>query len=115
MSDPSHPTICRHYNNLVASFRRHRCPLVPLLVSILMAILIRPPLVFRAHFLMSLVFEQSGRRARKAVAPIVPEVEEVEGVLTAWKMPLAYSKGGGEAMKGLYVLFHGCSHGPLDW
>lgn len=58
---------------------------------------------------------QSGRRFRRAAAPIVPEVEEIEGVLTAWKMPLAYSKGGGEAMKGLYVLFHGCSHGPLDW
>eukprot|EP00904_Undaria_pinnatifida_P004729 jgi/Undpi1/14257/HiC_scaffold_9.g03906.m1 len=58
---------------------------------------------------------QSARRVRTASVPIVPEVEEIEGVLTAWKMPQAYHKGGGEAMKGLYVLFHGCSHGPLDW
>ena len=45
----------------------------------------------------------------------MPEVAEIEGTLTAWHMPKEYSLGGGEAIKGLYVMFHGCHHGPLDW
>ena len=75
----------------------------------------RSPAPFAPPLSCLAFFAQSARRPRKATVPMVPEVEEIEGVLTAWKMPLAYSKGGGEAMKGLYVLFHGCSHGPLDW
>ncbi|CAM9523788.1 unnamed protein product [Pylaiella littoralis] len=58
---------------------------------------------------------QPSRRPRKATVPLVPEVAEVEGVLTAWKMPQQYAQGGGEAIKGLYVMFHGCNHGHLDW
>lgn len=59
---------------------------------------------------------QPARRKRQATAPpLVPEVAEIEGTLTAWKMPEEYVRGGGEAIKGLYVMFHGCNHGPLDW
>ncbi|CAB1104245.1 unnamed protein product [Ectocarpus sp. CCAP 1310/34] len=58
---------------------------------------------------------QPSRRARKATIPLVPEVMEIEGVPTAWKMPKEYAEGGGEAMKGLYVMFHGCNHGHMDW
>lgn len=58
---------------------------------------------------------QPARRKRQATTPLVPEVAEIEGTLTAWKMPMEYALGRGEAIKGLYVLFHGCNHGPLDW
>ncbi|CAM9360111.1 unnamed protein product, partial [Ectocarpus sp. 12 AP-2014] len=59
--------------------------------------------------------QQPSRRARKTTIPLVPEVMEIEGVPTAWKMPKEYAEGGGEAMKGLYVMFHGCNHGHMDW
>ncbi|CAM9920596.1 unnamed protein product, partial [Ectocarpus fasciculatus] len=59
--------------------------------------------------------QQPSRRARKTTVPLVPEVMEIEGVPTAWKMPKEYGEGGGEAMKGLYVMFHGCNHGHMDW
>ncbi|CAM9618216.1 unnamed protein product, partial [Hapterophycus canaliculatus] len=58
---------------------------------------------------------QPSRRPRRAAIPLVPEVEEIEGVPTAWKMPEQYAQGGGEAIKGLYVVFHGCTHSHLDW
>eukprot|EP00752_Nemacystus_decipiens_P005989 g5408.t1 len=58
---------------------------------------------------------QPARRQRKATTPLLPEVAEIEGTLTAWKMPKEYTHGGGGAIKGLYVMFHGCNHGPLDW
>ncbi|CAM9534255.1 unnamed protein product [Ectocarpus sp. 6 AP-2014] len=59
--------------------------------------------------------QQPSRRARKTTIPLVPEVMEIEGVPTAWRMPKEYVEGGGEAMKGLYVMFHGCNHGHMDW
>lgn len=58
---------------------------------------------------------QAGRRPRKANPPIVPNEDEIEGVFTAWMFPDVYEDGGGNALKGLYVLFHGCQHEPRDW
>lgn len=58
---------------------------------------------------------QLGRRARKANLPIIPEADKIEGVFTSWAFPDVYEAGGGHALKGLYVLFHGCHHGAMDW
>lgn len=58
---------------------------------------------------------QPGRRPRRVSPPVVPLEEEIEGVFTAWKFPDVYESGGGIALKGLYVLFHGCRHNPRDW
>lgn len=58
---------------------------------------------------------QSSRRRRHASPLITPEVEYIEGVYTAWKFPRAYHGDGERTFKGLYVVFHGCRHGPTDW
>ncbi|CAM9794136.1 unnamed protein product [Ascophyllum nodosum] len=58
---------------------------------------------------------QPARRPRKTRVPLEPEVAVIEGVATAWKMPRQYHQDGGGAMKGLYVMFHGCNHNHMDW
>lgn len=70
---------------------------------------------YRAHVFPLVGRLQPARRPRKATVPLVPEVSEIEGVLTAWKMPGIFASGGGEAIKGIYLMFHGCHHSHLDW
>lgn len=58
---------------------------------------------------------QPGRRPRQASVPVVPIEEDIEGVFTTYVFPDAYEERQGDALKGLYVMFHGCHHGPRDW